>query len=182
MECSAPLCPPIRRRTQPWISDECLDLVDKRKRVKHVDFELYRRLNKEVRQKMKGEREAYWNTAAADQEEAPSGHEHWTLYQTLTRLSGKTKLTNDNIKKEESTFVSSPGERLRRWREFFQQLYNHDSPQGPPPEPLPIDPPENPFLDGEPTVDEVKSAIRSLKNGKAPGVDQLYQKFLISFT
>lgn len=29
LESAAPLCPPNRRRTQPWISDECLNLVDK---------------------------------------------------------------------------------------------------------------------------------------------------------
>ena len=173
LECAAPLCPPIRRRTQPWISDECLDLVDKRKRAKHVDFEQYRRLNTEVRQQMKAERDAYWNRVATDLEEAASRHEYRILYQTLRRLSGKTKSTNDNIKKADGTFVRSPGERLQRWKEFFQQLYNHDPPQGPPPEPPPIDPPENPFLDDEPTVNEMRSAIRSLKNGKAPGMDQV---------
>jgi CRISPR/Cas system CSM-associated protein Csm2 small subunit len=173
LECAAPLCPPIRRRTQPWISDECLDLVEKRKRVKHVDLEQYRRLNKEVRQRMKAEREAYWNSVAADLEEAASRHEYRTLYQTLRRLSGKTKSTNDNIKKVDGTFVSSHDERLQRWKEFFQQLYNHDPPQGPPPEPPPIDPPEDPSLDGEPTVNEVESAIRSLKNGKTPGMDRV---------
>lgn len=122
---------------------------------------------------MKTEREAYWNNVAADLEEAASRQEYRTLYQTLKRLSGKTKSTNDNIKKADGTFVRSPSERLQRWKECFQELYNHDPPQGPPAEPPPIDPPVNPFLDDEPTVDEVKTAVRSLKNGKAPGVDQV---------
>ncbi|KAK6478437.1 hypothetical protein HHUSO_G20753 [Huso huso] len=173
LESAAPLCPPNRRRTQPWISDECLNLVDKRKQAKHVDLEQYRHLNREVRQMMKTEREAYWNNVAADLEEAASRHEYRTLYQTLKRLSGKTKSTNDNVKKADGTFVRSASERLQRWKEFFQELYNHDPPQGPPAEPPLIDPPANPFLDDEPTVDEVKTGVRSLKNGKAPGVDQV---------
>ncbi|CAF0933873.1 unnamed protein product [Didymodactylos carnosus] len=70
IECAIPLCPSIRRRTQHWISDECLDLVEKRKKAKHADFEEYRRLNKEVRKKLKEEREAYWNQVAAEMEEA----------------------------------------------------------------------------------------------------------------
>lgn len=122
-ECAAPLCPPVRRRTQPWITDECLDLVDKRKRVKHVDFEQYRRLNKEVRQRMKAEREAYWNSVTAELEEAASRHEYRTLYQTLRRLSGKTKSTNDNIRKEDGNFVSSPAERLQRWKKNSSNSY-----------------------------------------------------------
>ena len=105
-------------------------------------------------------------------EEAASRHEYRTLYQTLRRLSGRNKST-DNIKKVDGTFVSSPSERLQRWKEFFQQLYNHDPPQGPLLEPPLIYLPENTFSDGEPTISKLKSAIKSLKNGKAPGIDQV---------
>ncbi|CAF0954810.1 unnamed protein product [Didymodactylos carnosus] len=164
IECAIPLCPPIWRRTQQWTSDECLDLVEKRKKAKHADFEEYRRLNKEVRKKLKEEREAYWNQVAAEMEEAASKHEYRTLYQTIRRLGGKTKSTNDNIKKADGTFAKSSEERLQRWKEFFQQLYNHDRPQGPLPEPPPIVLPANPFLNDEPTAAKVKSAIKSLKN------------------
>ena len=173
LECAKPLCPPARRRTQPWISDECLDLVDKRKQAKLVDYEHYRQLNREVRLRMKAEREVYWNKVAADLEEAASKHEYRTLYSTLRRLSGKTKSTNDNIRKTDGAFVRSAAERLQRWREFFEELYNHDPPHGPPAAPPPIDPPETPMVDTEPTIKEVKAASRSLKNGKAPGVDQV---------
>ena len=173
LECAQPLCPPARRRTQPWISDECLDLVDRRKQAKLVDYGHYRQLNREVRQRMKVEREVYWDQVASDLEEAASKHEYCTLYRTLRRLSGKTKSTNDNIKKADGTFVRSPAERLQRWRDFFEELYNHDPPQGPPATPPPIDPPEALMVDDEPTSAEVKAAIRSLKNGKAPGVDQV---------
>ena len=173
LECAKPLCPPARRRTQPWLSDECLDLVDKRKQAKLVDYEHYRQLNREVRLRMKAEREMYWNKVAADLEEAASKHEYRTLYSTLRRLSGKTKSTNDNIRKADGAFVRSAAERLQRWREFFEELYNHDPPHGPPAAPPPIDPPETPMVDTEPTIKEVKAAARSLKNGKAPGVDQV---------
>lgn len=62
MESAKELCPPIRRRTQPWISDECLDMIDEQKCVKLVDFERYCQLSNDVRCRMKEEREAYWLT------------------------------------------------------------------------------------------------------------------------
>ena len=65
MECARPLCPSQRHRTQPRISDECLDLVEKRKKLKLVDHENCRQLNREVREKLHAEREAYWNRVAA---------------------------------------------------------------------------------------------------------------------
>ena len=70
---------------------------------------------------MKEEQEAYWNNIAANMEEAASRDVFRALYQTLRRLSGRTKSTNDNIKKVDGTFVSSPSKRLQRWKEFFQQ-------------------------------------------------------------
>ncbi|EYC22441.1 hypothetical protein Y032_0017g3351 [Ancylostoma ceylanicum] len=45
LECAKSLCPVIRRRTQPWITNECLQLVDERKQAKLVDFNRYRQLN-----------------------------------------------------------------------------------------------------------------------------------------
>lgn len=122
---------------------------------------------------MKAEHEAYWDKAVTEMEEAASKHECQTLYQMIWKLSGKTKSMNDNIKKLDRTFMSSPSERLQRWREFFYELYNNDPPQGPALEPPTADDPREPFFEGEPTSIEVKAAIKSLKNRKAPGADQV---------
>ncbi|KAL0153085.1 hypothetical protein M9458_051610, partial [Cirrhinus mrigala] len=86
---------------------------------------------------------------------------------------GKSKSTNDNIKKADGTFVRSTAERLQRWKEFFDGLYNHNLPQGPPAAPPVIDLPPAPMSDAEPTLEEVKLAVYALKNGKSPGLDQV---------
>lgn len=112
LECAAPLCPPICCWIQPRILDECLDLVDKWKWAKHIDLKHYRCLNKEVRQRMKVEREAYWNSVAANLEEESSREKYQTLYLILRSLSGKTKSIND-VDQEN---VRSSGECLLRWK------------------------------------------------------------------
>ena len=173
LDCAQTICPPVRHRTQPWISNECLDLVEKRKRAKLTDYNQYRQLNREVRKQMKEEREAHWNQVAADLEVAASKHEYHTLYRTLRRLSGKTKSTSDNIRNIDGTFVKSSAERLTRWREFFDELYNHDRPHEQSEDPPPIEPPRLAMSDDEPTIQEVKAAVQTLKNGKAPGTDQI---------
>ncbi|RXN17951.1 hypothetical protein ROHU_026501 [Labeo rohita] len=152
IDSTCPLCPPIRRRTQPWISEKCLDLVGERKKAKLVYFERYRQLNWDIRRMMKRDREAFWDQVAHDLEEAALRHEYRTLYRTLRGLSGKSKSTNDNIKKADGTFVRSTAERLQRWKEFFDGLYNHDPPQGPPAAPPVIDLPPTPMSDAEPTL------------------------------
>uniref|UniRef100_A0A914XAF4 Uncharacterized protein n=1 Tax=Plectus sambesii TaxID=2011161 RepID=A0A914XAF4_9BILA len=124
-DCATKLCPIVRQRTQTWISDSSLDLIDQRKQAKLVNFTRYRELSREIRQQLKAEREAYWNRVAADMEEAQQKNEFRTLYTTLWRLSGKIKPISDNIRKTDGSFVRSDTERLQRWQEFFQQLLNH---------------------------------------------------------
>ncbi|EYC36369.1 hypothetical protein Y032_0903g2962 [Ancylostoma ceylanicum] len=170
LECAKSLCPVIRYRTQSWISNECLQLVDKRKRAKLVDFNCYRQLNQELRRRVEMEREAYWNRLADELEEAAGRNDYRMLYRTIGRLSGKARATDDNIRKADGTFARLTAKRLERWKEFFSELYNHESPQGPP---LSIQTPRNAFLDGEPNIDEIRKAVRSLENGKSPGVDNI---------
>ncbi|KAF5887583.1 endonuclease exonuclease phosphatase family, partial [Clarias magur] len=98
MDCAKEMCPPTRHRTWPWISDECLEMVNERKRVKLLNFDRYRHLNQAIRCRMKEEREAYWNQVAADLKQEASKYEYHTLYRTLRQLSGKVKSTNDNIR------------------------------------------------------------------------------------
>ncbi|KAK6032379.1 reverse transcriptase [Ostertagia ostertagi] len=43
-ECATQLCPVLRRRTKPWISDETLQLVDKRRKVKLTNGTTYQLL------------------------------------------------------------------------------------------------------------------------------------------
>lgn len=45
LDCATSVWLPICNWVQPWISDECLDLADKRKQAKHVNFEEYQQLN-----------------------------------------------------------------------------------------------------------------------------------------
>ncbi|KAK6019351.1 endonuclease/exonuclease/phosphatase family protein [Ostertagia ostertagi] len=90
-ECATQLCPVLRRRTKPWISDETLQLVDKRRKVKLTNGTTYQLLSKELRKRLKTEREAYWNAVAEELEESASKHEYRMPYQILRRLCGQNQ-------------------------------------------------------------------------------------------
>uniref|UniRef100_A0A914WDQ7 Endonuclease/exonuclease/phosphatase domain-containing protein n=1 Tax=Plectus sambesii TaxID=2011161 RepID=A0A914WDQ7_9BILA len=53
--CATKLCPNVRQRTQTWISDSSLDLIDQRKQAKLVNFTWYRELSLEICQQLKAE-------------------------------------------------------------------------------------------------------------------------------
>lgn len=69
--------------------------------------------------------------------------------------------------------MKSADERLQCWGKHFQLLLDCGLPRGPEAAFPYIDPPSTPMLDEEPSIDEIKFAVRSLKDGKAPGWDQV---------
>ncbi|KAK6027836.1 hypothetical protein OSTOST_06131 [Ostertagia ostertagi] len=110
-ECATQLCPVLRRRTKPWISDETLQLVDKRRKVKLTNGTTYQLLSKELRKRLKTEREAYWNAVAEELEESASKHEYRMPYQILRRLCGKTRACGTFIKDASGKLVKASTDR-----------------------------------------------------------------------
>ncbi|KAF6205809.1 hypothetical protein GE061_019983 [Apolygus lucorum] len=74
--------------------------------------------------------------------------------------------------------LTTQGEQVRRWKEHFQEVLNHETSDAEIPNlrlgnqseiEIPIEPP---------SVNEIASAINDMKNGKAPGVDGIPPEIL----
>uniref|UniRef100_A0A914X3Y7 Reverse transcriptase domain-containing protein n=1 Tax=Plectus sambesii TaxID=2011161 RepID=A0A914X3Y7_9BILA len=98
--------------------------------------------------------------------------------QDLDSSDVKLDTASDTIKKVDETFANSEAERLLRWQEYFQQLLNHPAPQELPATPLALQQPTKPAQDKPPTLLEVIQNIKALKNGKAPGPDEVVAESL----
>ena len=108
---------------------------------------------------------------AKEAEAAAKQHNVKTLYDTTKQLSRKFKTTNHQIRDFNGRLLTTTEEQHKRWVEHFQQLLNR-----PPPMEPPILPPANQELDiscEPPTRAEVEEAIKSLKNNKSAGPDNI---------
>ncbi|VDO92279.1 unnamed protein product [Heligmosomoides polygyrus] len=88
------------------------------------------------------------------------------------------KADNDNIRKAVGSSTKSPEERLQRWKEFFERMYNHATSGDPQVAPPLVLIPEAIALDTAPTREEVAEAIRLLRNNKAAGIDGVMTEML----
>ena len=79
------------------------------------------------------------------------------------------KRTSKNIKNNDGTFLRSDNERLKRWKEYFQSLYNRPRPESNLVDPSHLQDVAVSISDKEPTIDEIKFAIKQLKTGKTAG-------------
>ncbi|CAH8549680.1 unnamed protein product [Schistosoma guineensis] len=93
------------------------------------------------------------------------------LYDTTKKLSGKYSKPERPVKDKEGKPITEIQQQRNRWVEYFEELLNRPAPMNPPDIEaahidLPID--VNP-----PTTEEIRMAVRQIKNGKAAGPDNI---------
>ena len=98
------------------------------------------------------------------------------MYDVVKQLTGQSFRQTAAIKDEEGELLKNKEARLKRWKEHFEKVLNREAPEDPPEEeeaPEELDISEEP-----PSIEEIKKALRTLRNGKAPGADQITPEML----
>ena len=92
------------------------------------------------------------------------------VYDTTRLLSGRKTVQSKPVKDKNGVVLTSTDDQLNPWKEHLQEVLNRPAPENPP------DLTEGPLLDirtGQITMAEVKRSLKSLKNGKASGCDNI---------
>ncbi|CAH1271086.1 ZNF195 [Branchiostoma lanceolatum] len=167
---------------QPWISPETLDIIDRRRDARlRGDLNEYRRLNGARNTSIRQDREKYWTDQATKLEAAAERNDQRQIYRLLRQAKAGPRQRSFLIKDSTGNIISTEADCIHRWKEHFSQLLNHP--------PVPEDPTlaeeanatdgSNPdCLTAPVTPDEVKAALKKLKNGKAPGICNLKAEML----
>lgn len=174
------VCPPVRIRKRPWISDATLSLVNERKVAKSRTRR--NALNRRITSALKADEEQWWNHKATVMEAAARRGDSKTLYDTLRSLTKKKEGVSESIKSADGVPLKSKVDRVDRWASYFEQLLNRPDPSVPDSdlfEDLDEDDEVSLMRDSAPTMDEVETAIRSLKQRKSPGIDDVPPEALL---
>ena len=173
-----------RKRTRKeWITQATWKKVEERreKKTKMLNSrtrarkteatEEYKKVNKETKDALKKDKREFVESLADRAEEA-AGQGNWkVVYDTTRILSGKSG--RGEIPVKDTTGQSIPGVEAQktRWMEHFNNLLNRPPPEDPPD----IQPAEY-DLDincDPPSIEEIESAIKKQKSGKAAGSDYI---------
>ena len=166
----------MKNENRPWISEETLEIVDERRTIKGRILEascdvhkttlkeVYKQLDKQVRRAVcKDKRE--FVTLASQADEAARNYNMRDLYSITNKLVGK------HVKSKDGNLNVQDQEIEGRWVEHLSSVLNQ-----PPPQIEANIPTANERLQincDPPTETEVKNAIKSLKNNKAAGPDNI---------
>ena len=171
-----------RKKTQPWIPNEVLDLCDERRNLKGKRFtspeaaEQYRKANRQVRTQMKKAKEDWISQQCDIINQGMEQGNCKTAYDTLKKLTKVQQHKSSVIENSKGELLTDETAVLKRWTEYSQELYN-----------FPLQP-DTSLLDAEPKdrapeilpvlKEEVEQAIKGLKGGKSPGPDNIPSELL----
>ena len=93
-----------------------------------------------------------------------------TLYNITGKLSGRSQNTNKSIRDLQGKVIKIMEEEMMRWKDHFEQVLNRPEPSN---SPNLTEGPELTIRTGNITKSEIRDALKSLKNGKAAGPDNI---------
>jgi len=183
-----------RKRKKPWISDVSWKLVEEREeinkkilgtrseRVKTKLRKKYAEKKSEVKKSIRKDKRM-WLDGIAEEAEKAAGSQHMkTLYGLTKTLCNERTKRSSEVQDKDGNLLSSKEDIQARWTEHFQEILNREAPSNPITE---EEDGGDEFTDiteeietNEPTMGEVKVAIRRLKNGKAAGTDSITAELL----
>ena len=172
-----------QRRPKEWMLSDTWKAIESRRRLKkkvmdsksqqlkerHQD--MYRAANKEVKRRTRADKRKYIENLASQAEEAAVCNEQGTVYKVTKIITGKCHATKVLVKDKNGILLTSEREQQRHWTEHFRELLNR-------PQPIVVlniqEAATNLDISTDvPTRREIIQAINFLKNGKAPGHDNL---------
>ena len=171
-----------KRERKAWMSENTWKLVEER-RVLKAKLEAtktreqklaavgrYNEKNHEVKRSCRRDKRRRIDEFSREAEEAAEQRDMMRVYDTTRLLSGRKTVQSKPVKDKNGAVLTRTADQLNRWKEHFQEVLNRPAPENPP------DLTEGPLLDirtGQITMAEVKRSLKSLKNGKAPGCDNI---------
>ena len=131
----------------------------------------YAEANKQVKRSARADKRKYIDSLAKEAEAAAASNNMRELYNTTRKLAGKYSLPERPVKDKEGNSIPGAEQQLNRWAQHFEELLNRPTPANPP---LINTAEEDLDINCEPpTKEEIKNALKLLKNGKAAGPDSI---------
>ena len=180
---------PRQKKHQEWISAESWKRVDERKRLKEkinavrserIKERLgkeYSDKDKEVKKSMRRDKRKWIDDLAKEAEKAAQTGNMKSVYDVTKKLCKDQSKNIGVVKNKDGTILSKESEIRERWKEHFNEVLNRPEPTYPAvhfdnnQEALDIEM-------GTPSKDEIRMALRDMKCGKAPGVDNITAELL----
>jgi len=178
------IVPPKRSQRRSWLTPGTMEVIDQKREARlHGQRDEYRKLKGVYKARAKADLESYYCAIADEAEEGFRRNDLRPAFHAIRRLNGKSHINAisvTSLQYSDGSPCKTADEITRRWIEHYEAALNH-SPASSCPD---LDNcataalPDSTISEDVPTLNEVKSAIRRLRNGKAAGPDEITPELL----
>ena len=167
-----------------WITEKTWELIENRRKLKaqiNINntpelFEQYRATDKEISKCARADKRKWMSDIARDAEKAANHCQTRETYRLIKKLSNSKTSPDHPLRDTHGNLLTMNDKKLDRWTEYFDGLLNKLPPSN-------IHSPSTPkaalkIRETPPELAEIKNSIKMLKNGKAPGLDNIHPEML----
>uniref|UniRef100_A0A8D8SXR8 Craniofacial development protein 2 n=1 Tax=Cacopsylla melanoneura TaxID=428564 RepID=A0A8D8SXR8_9HEMI len=157
-------------KKKSWMTTEILELMEERRIKKQHDKSGYKIINTEIRRKIREAKELELKEKCAEIEMAQRRYDSFNVHKKVREITGKLKKkTVGKLENEQGEIIIDINEIKETWKNYVEELFadqrnEHEIP--------------NTMTGPDILVQEVEAAIRSMKDGKAPGPDEVQTEIL----
>ena len=165
-----------RPKTQPWATDDILNMCDTRRLHKphrkrpRGEIEYRKVTNKQIKKGMKEAKQKWIDDQCEEIEHSMATNNTKKAFQLVKTLTKQQQSKVTNIQDKDGKCLTEGEDKTKRWSEYCSELYTFQN-KGDPSVLICQEPTE----EGEFPIlrQEVKSAMKTVKCGKAAGVDNM---------
>ena len=177
-------------RKEQWISDSTWKLIDERRHLKatrdqasDVDQrremeERYRQQDKIVKKSCRADKQRWIESQCEEAQNAATRNDTKTTYKIVRQLTGSSSSPTVPIKDKQGNLLLTEDDQNSRWVEHFSEILNQQTPDTLFDFTEERPPPQINISINEIRTDEVRKAIKTLKNNKSPGMDEITAEML----
>eukprot|EP00057_Strongylocentrotus_purpuratus_P014949 XP_011669423.1 PREDICTED: craniofacial development protein 2-like [Strongylocentrotus purpuratus] len=121
------------KQQEPWINEEVLRLSDERKEAKQDKQRdpnkrpRYNFLNREIRRKTKGCKDKWIQDLCKKVETSRQATKSKAVYTTIKQITKKSSIRMQAVKSKDGEILTEMKDVKERWKESFEELYNHQN-------------------------------------------------------
>lgn len=177
-ECAKDLCGNrVKEKAKPWLDQECEDFIIKRREARakwlkanrDENREEYNDINRKTTRLLRQKKRNWLKSLVEKAEEDRTNNNARDFYRTTRFFRKEYKPKPYGVNNKDGNIITQPKEGLDRWKEYFEDLLNVTEAN----EEQRVKPKYQhvqPALE-KPRLEDVKQAIKEMKNNKAPGED-----------
>lgn len=161
--------PIAQQKKQKWMNDDILHLMEERRTFKNQDRQKYKLIDKEIRKKIRDAKEAWFVNQCKEVEELQKRHDTFNIHKRVKELTAMNTKRSHNLVDQEGNRILNDRDKLRRWEDYIEELFDDERTEN-----VVQQCNTGPMI----TMDELEKAIKTAKNRKATGPDEIPSEIL----